>query len=107
MNSAQSQVAQAESATKTSKAEAVKQGKNAQAAGISAIVMAGAFLVLLVFVSLVQKTPQGRAFKERMSERLSGSLFGRQNEKKQPLLGKKTPFVENGKFVPDQSAIGA
>jgi len=38
-------------------------------------------------IMVLLRTPHGKAFKERMSERLSG-VVGRQNEKRQPLLGK-------------------
>lgn len=62
------------------------------------------YLLSCVFLCLVilQKSPQGKAFKERMSERLSG-VVGRKDEKKRPLLN-------NGKssVAPlDDQAIGA
>merc|ERR1712193_701 len=77
VNSAQSQAAHAESVKKTSQAKA----------NTGETIMAGTIILLLIFSAIAGKTPQGRAFKERMSERISG-VVGRKNEKRQPLLDK-------------------
>merc|ERR1711985_105155 len=74
---AQSEAAHAESVKKTSQAKA----------NTGETIMAGTIILLLIFSAIAGKTPQGRAFKERMSERISG-VVGRKNEKRQPLLDK-------------------
>jgi hypothetical protein len=77
VSAANSQAAQAESAEKMSNAKSVQDDH-------SVYMMAAAFIVLLI---VSQKTPQGRAFKERMSGKISG-IVGRTNDKKKPLLDK-------------------
>merc|ERR1711904_464212 len=61
------------------KAKAVNQGN------MDEIVFLSTTAFLLIVIVAVWKTPQGRAFKERMSSRISGKV-GRSDEKKQPLL---------------------
>merc|ERR1712118_274072 len=86
VEAAKSEAAQAESSKNNEKEKSVTLRKQTMVGSMMiAVSMAGAFLLMVV---LAQKTPQGRAFKERASERLSG-LVGRRNEKKQPLLPKE------------------
>merc|ERR1719498_263279 len=94
VHSAQSEVASEKSAETKTKAES---------SVLSHLLFAFPFIVILFF--LIQKTPKGRAFKERMSEGISG-VVGRRDEKRKPLLAKSEK--EKSAVTPlPEPAIGA
>jgi len=63
----------------TLKAKAVNQGN------MDELVFLSTSAFLLIVIAAIWKTPQGKAFKERMSQRISGKV-GRTEPKKVPLL---------------------
>merc|ERR1712224_716626 len=84
VEAAKTEAAQAESAKNDEKEKKEEMGYHVT---VFAAFLTCTFLLLTLWT---QKTLRGRAFKERMSERLSG-MVGKKNEKKQPLLPKQSP----------------
>merc|ERR1712078_545372 len=99
VHSAQSEVASARSAqTQTQSEYSV----------VSHLLVAFPMLVIL-FLFFWTKTPRGRAFKDRMSERISGRIsgvVGRKDDKKKPLLS-KSEKEKNAVAPLPEHAIGA
>merc|ERR1712224_307675 len=101
---AESQAAQARSALKSGDAKAAQQihfldaktarqvhAAKSEASQAQSTSRSGSYVTLFLFVVMLcmlvkfGSSPRGRAFKDRMSNRLSG-MVGRKNDKVQPLL---------------------
>lgn len=94
-------IAQSEAAS----ARAEQTQTNAESAVINYQLVAFLMIAIIFFLT-VRLTKQGRAFKERVSERISG-MVGRKDDKKKPLLEAHGKVVTVKPLLPDNAWIGA